>query len=314
MHVVIGNGALGQATATALAAAGQPVRVISRSGSVRSADIETVRVDVRHPDALARAVRGASCIYQCAQPAYPQWIAEFGSLQAAVLDAAVSVGADLVLGDNLYGYGKPEGVITEDSPRVPVTRKGRLRAAMADTALAAHRAGRLRVALVRPANYIGPGYERTMADLVRPARAGRPLTMLGSLDEPHSFSYVPDAGRALAAVGLSEDGWGSAWIAPVLPPVTQRALAGAIWAAAGREGEPSVRRLTRRGAAILGLFQPTVRELVEMMYEFDEPFVVDSGEMARRFGVRATGFDEAIRDTVAADILAPVNRNPPTSS
>ncbi|GAA1687613.1 NAD-dependent epimerase/dehydratase family protein [Microbacterium sediminicola] len=299
-HIVIGAGALGTATAIALRDAGHHVTVLSRSGRPAAPDVGSASVDVRDADALRAALREATTVYQCAMPPYPRWIQEFPALQTAILDATADVGADLVIGDNLYSYGRPTGVLAETSPEAPTTRKGRMRKTMADAALSAHHEGRLRVALCRPSNYIGPGYARSDSDLFRPALEGRPLQILGRSDQPHSFSYVPDVGRAMAGLGTSETAWGRAWIAPVLAPITQGELATLVWHAAGQSGTPRLRAFSPIAVRVIGAFSPLVRELGEMMYEFTEPFVADSSAIRTALGVASTPLDEAIAASLEA--------------
>src|SRR5665647_1973027 len=113
---------------------------------------------------------------------------------------------------------------------------------------------------------------------------GRPARVLGRTNQPHSFSYVPDAARAMAAIGTSADGWGRAWITPVMAPITQADLVARLWAALGQNGKPKVTSM--RGVALraLGVFMPMLRESAEMMYEFDEPFVASSSDFEGAFG------------------------------
>ncbi len=144
-------------------------------------------------------------IYQVTQPAYTRWAAEFPALQRTILDAAEAAGASVVLADNLYGYGPPQGqTIADASPQQPTTRKGAVRMAMAEEALAAHADGRVRVALTRPSNYVGADYGDLPRPRARPDRQGQARARAGSTDQPHSFSYVPDAARAMADIGTSE--------------------------------------------------------------------------------------------------------------
>ena len=98
----------------------------------------------------------------------------------------------------------------------------------------------------------------------------------------------------MAAIGTSEHGWGRAWITPVMAPLTQADLIARLWEALGRRGTPKVSAV--RGAAVrgLGIFMPMLRESVEMLYEFDEPFVVSSAECERTFGWAATSWDDAV--------------------
>lgn len=304
MHVVIGSGALGIATALALKDLGKNVRIVRRAGTQDltppSPEMEVVTADFYDSKSLATAFRGADVVYQAAQPPYTQWLKQFPSLQAAILDACAEVGASVVLGDNLYCYSPPTGMIREDSPQVPTSRKGKVRKEMSDAALEAHRLGRVQVALVRPSNFFGPHYQRSAQDVFIPAMRGKSMMFLGRTDQLRSFSYVPDAGRTMAAIGTSEKGWGEAWIAPVQPATTQQGFARQVWNAAGRSGEPKISRLSKTGASLLGIFSPLVRELPEMMYEFEKPFVVDSTKVEETFGVAPTDFTVAVNATLDA--------------
>ena len=299
IHVVVGAGGLGRAVAWQLVARGEQVRLISRSGSARVDGAESLAVDVTDAPALDAALASASVVYQCAQPEYLHWATEFPALQSSVLDAAARAGADLVLADNLYAYGDPDGaVITETSPEKAGTPRAQLRKDMALAALEAHRAGRLRVAISRPSDYYGPGHDQSSKGVFANAVRGKSMQFVGRLDAPHSFSFVPDAGRAMAILGTSELSWGQIWIPPVQPAVTATEFGAAIWAAAGQKGIPRISALTRTVATPLGLFVPIVRALLDTMSHFEHPYVVDSSKFETTFGVTATPLDETIAVTI----------------
>ncbi|MBC7298627.1 MAG: NAD-dependent epimerase/dehydratase family protein, partial [Demequina sp.] len=198
-HLVLGTGAVGAALANHLAEQGHTVRAVNRSGNrgaLRPA-IPLRQADLNDPGDAASALAGADVVYQVTQPAYTRWGAEFPALQRTILAAAERADASVVLADNLYGYGSPRGAtITDDSPREATTRKGRVRIAMADEALAAHAAGRVRIALTRPSNYVGAHYAIFRDLVLDPVSKGKPARVLGRTNQPHSFSYVPDAARA----------------------------------------------------------------------------------------------------------------------
>lgn len=300
-HLVLGTGAVGATLANHLAEQGHTVRAVNRSGKRGLLDpaIPLSQADLNDPGEAASALTGADVVYQVTQPAYTRWQAEFPALQRSILTAAERAGASVVLADNLYGYTAPHGnTITDDSPREATTRKGRVRIAMADEALAAHAAGRVRIALTRPSNYVGAHYAIFRDLVLDPVSKGKPARVLGRTNQPHSFSYVPDAARAMATIGTSDDGWGRAWITPVMAPLTQAELVAHLWDAFGQRGTPKISAM--RGAAVraLGLFMPMLRESVEMLYEFDEPFVVSSAEFEKTFGWGATSWTEAVRQMV----------------
>lgn len=301
LHVVIGTGPLGAAVAHSLINRGQRVRVISRSGRPGPEGTEALAADVSTPDGATTAVAGASIVYQCAQPAYHRWAEEFPALQAAILDATASVGARLVLADNLYAYGDPEGaVIDENTPERATTKKGSVRRAMARDALAAHADGRLHVAITRPSNYFGPGYDQSGTAIFGTASRGKPMQFLGRGDQPRSVSFVPDAGAAMAAIGTSETGWGRIWITAMQPSMTQAEFGERVWRAAGQTGAPKFSYIGPGKLRLAAIFSPVVREVIEMEYEFDRPFVASAAAFESQFGMQATPLDEAIRATVQA--------------
>ena len=300
LHVVIGAGPLGLATAGALAARGRRVRVVNRSGKMPiPAGVEAAAADAADPDEARRVCTGAAVVYHCANPPYARWEAQFPGLQAAILQAAEVAGAKLVIGENLYMYGAVDGPIHEGLPYAAHTRKGKLRARLADEALAAHRAGRVRVAIGRGSDFFGPHVRGSAVGerVFVPALQGKTASLLGRLDLPHTFTYIEDFGQALATLGEREEALGEAWHVPNPETVTQGEFVELIAAELGRPVRASGmgRVMMRLG----GLFVPEARESVEMMYQFERPFVVDSSKYARAFGEAATPLREAIRRTVA---------------
>lgn len=299
LHVVFGTGPLGSAVAEELLKRGKVVRMVNRSGKASLHGVETVAGDAYAQEFTRRVTEGAAVVYQCAQPAYHRWAEEFPALQESILEGAAANKAKLVIADNLYMYGDPDGQsINENSAQNPSTKKGKVRKAMADAALAAHQAGKLQVALSRPSHYFGPGYQVTGDMVFKNALKGKAMQVLGRTDQPHSFSYVPDAGKAMAVLGTSEQSWGQVWIPPVQPTLTQAEFMQKVWLAAGQSGKPKVQALSRFLAQVAGLFVPTIRESVEMMYEFERPYVVDSSKFEKTFSIKATPTDEAIRQTL----------------
>lgn len=300
LHVIFGTGPLGTWTARALLTMGKRVRVVNRSGRAPQlpASVELRPGDAYDQPFAREVTRGASVVYQCAQPGYSAWVERFPPLQQSILAAAAANGARLVVGDNLYMYGDPGGrPITEDLPYRAHTRKGRVRAQMAEAVLAAHRAGTVQAALGRASDFFGPEDPIYARLWFLPALRGRRVQMLGRLDVPHSFSYVPDFGRALAILGTRPEGLGQAWHIPSPPPVTQAELLALIGAAVGRPVQPLVASpLLLRG---LGLFNPVIGELVEMLYEWRQPFVLDSSRFERTFGMAPTPLPQMVAETVA---------------
>ena len=129
-----------------------------------------------------------------------------------------------------------------------------------------------------------------------PALAGKKAQVMGDPDQPHSYSYIPDIAEGLATLGENDEADGAAWHLPNAAPVTTRQFIERVFVAAGTTG--GVSAMPRFMVSLVGMFNGTVRELKEMLYEFEEPFVVDSSRFEKAFGKTATPLDEAIATTV----------------
>ena len=264
------------------------------------AAVEVVASDVYDPAAVREVCAGAAVVYQCAQPGYTAWPDKFPPLQAAVIDGLTGSDTKLVIAENLYMYGEVSGKLHEGLPYAAQTRKGGVRAQMAEAALAAHRAGKVRVTMGRGSDFFGPWALGSSVGerLFYPALAGKAAQMTGDLDAPHTVTYIEDFGRALVVLGERDEALGQAWHVPNdRPDITQREFVEMVFAEIGQP--PKVSTVGRMMLRIVGLFSPEARELPEMMYEFEQPFVVDSSRFETTFDVHATPLAEAIQTTVA---------------
>lgn len=296
LHVVLGaTGAIGAAVVAELQARGHPVRAVSRGASGPHA----FRADVATTEGAIAACAGAAVVYQCAQPAYDRWVAEFPQFIRAVLDGVEAAGARLVMADNLYMYGPAAQPMAESLPYAATNPKGRVRAEVAELILAAHRAGRVRATLGRASDYFGPGGVNTVLgpNIFAAAVAGKTARWLGELDQPHSVSYLPDIAAALVTLGEHPQADGRAWHLPVDVPLTGHEFLKLVWDAAG--GKPRSAGIGRAAQRLIGAVNPMVRELGETWYQRDRAWIVDDSAFRAEFGdVRVTPHADAIRATV----------------
>jgi nucleoside-diphosphate-sugar epimerase len=261
--------------------------------------VEVVRADAADPSSMVAAATGAAVVHQAMNPPYHRWPELFPQLQASALAAAQAVGARYVSIDNLYMYSQGVNPIREDSPQRPRTVKGRVRKEAGDAVLAAHSDGRVEATILRSADYFGPGVTDSAFGerALRPLLAGKRADLLGRTDQPHSYAFIEDVGQAAATLATSDSAWGQVWFTPHAPAVTQ----GRMVELAATEASVTPRARTM-GAAMLrlgGLFIPAAREGVEMLYEFTEPFIVDSTKFSAAFHIEATPLPDAMRRTVA---------------
>ena len=301
LHVVLGKGPVGSTLTERLVDAGHDVRVLSRSGGRSTDRVEHVALEASDTATLTAASRGATVLYNCANPAYHRWAEQWPPVAAALLDAAEATGAVLVVMGNLYGYGPVDRPMTEDLPLAARGVKGRVRVAMWEQALARHEAGAVRVTEARASDFVGPrvvgtGYlgERAVPRLL----AGRTVQHIASPDQPHSWTAISDVARTLERLGADERAWGRAWHVPTAPPVTYRQAVHGLCRAAG---VPPVRvvQLPHLALRAAGLLSPVLRELEETRYQFTRPYVLDSSAATAVFGLEATPLERTFADTVA---------------
>src|SRR5665213_270011 len=295
-HVIVGSGAVGTATALALVDSGHEGTIVTRSRSDPAhPGITKVSADASNPFALAAAVGEADALYNCANPPYYRWPELWPPMAASMLEVATRSGAVLVIMGNLYGYGPVDHPMTEDDPLASTGTKGRIRVAMWEDALAAHRAGRVRVTEARASDFFGPGAVETslFGRNVDRLLTGKGIRVLGDPEVPHSWTYVPDVARTLAVVGTDERAWGRAWHVPTGPALTQRQLSTRFCEVAGVPA-PSVGAIPAAAVSVAGLFSPQLRELKETRYQFDRSFVFDSSACTAMFGIEPTPLEEAL--------------------
>jgi nucleoside-diphosphate-sugar epimerase len=222
-------------------------------------------------------------------------------LQAAILEGTAANGAKLIVGENTYMYGDTNGVpMTESLPYNAHTRKGRVRAEMTEALFSAHRAGVVRVAAARGSDFYGPGVlGSSVGDRVfRPALQGKSAQFTGKLDVPHTVTFIDDFGEAMAILGEREGALGQAWHVPNdHPTITQSEFGNMLYKELGLQ--PKMSGMGRFMMWVGGIFVPEAKEMGEMMYEFEKPFVIDSSKFETAFQVKATPMSAGIRRTVA---------------
>lgn len=301
-HVVLGGtGASGTATVKALVASGVAVDSIARSAQPEQAGVRTVRADLLDAGQTRAAVAGTEVAYLTAGLPYStrQWAAQWPVVMANTIEACLAAGTPLVFLDNVYAYGPVDGPMTENTPYRPTTRKGRIRWELLRMLDSAAERG-LRYSVVRSADFYGPGASTSVFTtmVIDNMVAGKPPVWLFDASKRHSMTFVPDLGRALAAVGTK---WsastpnGQVWHAPTAsPPLTGEQYA----ALAGGAG--TLRTLSALAMRFGGIFIPAAREAIELAYQSTRDYVFDSSRFEAEFGIAPTSYAEGIAATLAA--------------
>ncbi|MBX3038477.1 MAG: NAD-dependent epimerase/dehydratase family protein [Anaerolineales bacterium] len=302
-HVILGTGAIGRAIAEELISRGESVRMVNRSGKMveAPAGVEIKAADLYDQVQVKEVTRNAQVVYQSTQPEYTQWQEKFPALQSSIINGLTGSNAKLVLVENLYMYGETNGKpMTEDMPHNAHTKKGKVRSEMSKAAFEAHRAGKVKVTSARGADFFGEwGLPSSMGERAfYPLLKNKPAKLVGRIDIPHTHTYIKDFGKALVVLGERDEADGQAWHVPNdLPNITQSEMIRMFAEEAGVE--PKMSGMGRMMMWIGGFFIPEAKESLEMMYEFEQPFIVDSSKFEKMFGMKATPMREAMKATVA---------------
>jgi nucleoside-diphosphate-sugar epimerase len=296
-HVVLGAGPVARAIVNALSSRGIDATVVTRRGT-EVPGAHSVTADVRDSDNLAKIVAGSAAVYQASQPEYHRWPEEFPALQDSVVRAVRGTDAVLVAIENLYGYGPVAGPLNESLPLVASTRKGRTRADLWRALEAEHEAGRLKVTAGRASDFFGPHAAASVVGerFFDPLLHGKKAELFGNPNALHTYTYVVDFGEALVRLALDGRSLGRAWHVPNAPAISTKAFLELTASIMGVEPKSVTR--TKFQLRLAGLFIPPAKESIEMLYEFEEDFVVDHSSYATTFGDHATPLADSLESTV----------------
>ena len=298
LEIVTGAGPVGSAVALQLAEQGINVRILTRSGSGPEHPlIDRRRVDVSDAEALRSVSEGTTAIYHCIHAAYnaADWERELPAAEEVVLDAAASIGAVVVFPESLYAYNS-DTLMTESDPRNATGGKRGVRTAL----LRAREASATPTVSVVASDFFGPRVRTAHAGerMVPKVMAGKKIRVIGSADQPHSFTYIPDLAAAMIAAAHNPELWNSVLHAPTGPALTQRKIAETFARAAGAS-PAKVGVLPAWVLDAVGKINTDSRELAEMNYQFTKPFVMDSSASEVLLGLSPTPLDQAAEATVA---------------
>ncbi len=305
LHTILGaGGVIGRELSLQLARDGRRIRKVSRRRVPGQAGDQWMKADLTDAQATADAVAGSAVVYLVAGLAYNTaiWQAQWPLVMRNVIDACSRHGARLVFFDNVFAYGQVDGVMTEETPFNPCSHKGEVRATVATTLLESIRCGEVQALIARSADFYGPGAKLSLLASVLFSRlqAGKTPQWLGDPDAVHTFTYTPDAGRALAALGQSPVAFGQTWHLPTARdmghgPVTGKSLTRAACAIAGQPDRLQV--APNWMIAAMGWFVPALRENKEMLYQLERPYRFGGNKTEQHLGWQATHYPHGLAQT-----------------
>ena len=306
MQTILGaNGTIGKILAKELMQYTDRVRLVSRRPVKVNETDELLALDLTKPGSVDRAVQGSEVVYLVVGFEYKArvWEQYWPALMKDTIEACLKHNAKLVFFDNVYMYDKGHvSQLTEHSPVNPPSRKGAVRKWIAEMLLEAVRTKGLTALIARSADFYGPDTENNFITqmVLKNITIGKKPMWFVSPDIKHSFTYTPDAGKATALLGNTSDAYGQVWHLPTENrPVTGKQFITMVASEFGL-ANPKLSILPKWMLPPLGLFIPVMKEMPEMMYQYDRDYFFDSSKFTGRFGVRATPYEEGIRTTCQA--------------
>lgn len=302
MQVILGaGGVIGNGLAAELKNYTGKVRLAARNPEKVNPDDEVVKTDLTLFSDVDRAVKGSVVAYLTAGLKYKTsvWQQQWPLIMKNTIDACKKHGVKLVFFDNVYLYGLVDGPMTESTPVNPTSKKGEVRALLNRMLMDEIQSGALTALIARAADFYGPGATNTFVHpmVFEKLRQGKKASWLCNDSVPHSMIYTPDAVRGTALLGNTDDAFGRAWHLPTRDnPPTGREFIGMVAKYYGTS--PSLQVLKPWMLKMVGVFNPLVRESVELLYQNEHPYIVDSSDFESRF-FRATSYEEGVRTTAA---------------
>ena len=277
------------------------IRLVSRNPKAVTGKEELVSADLTSADQVMSAVKGSEVVYLTAGLQYniKIWHEQWPKLMKNVIDACKENSAKLVFFDNVYMYGKVVGPMTEETPFNPCSRKGEVRAKTATMILDEVSKGSLIALIARAADFYGPETYTSFLNMMvfENMKKGKEAQLMISKNLKHSFTYTPDAGKATALLGNTPSAYNQTWHLPT----DSNALTGqqiVEMAAKELNVKPKITVLPKLMIQLAGLFNPIIKESVEMLYQYDSEYIFDSGKFDKAFKFDKILYPEGIRNSV----------------
>lgn len=307
MQTILGSGGpIGIELAKELPKFTENVKLVSRNPKHVIGTEQLVKANLLNIDDVNEAVKGSDVVYLTAGLKYSKkvWRKEWPKIMDNVIESCKKYNSKLVFFDNIYMYDPNYlGNMTEDTPKNPVSEKGKVRKLISDKLLKEIEKGSIKALIARSADFYGPSIKNNsmLTEIVfNKLSKNKKADWFGSLDKKHSFTYTPDAGKATALLGNTDEAFDQVWHLPTASnPFTGSELINFI--ANELSAEAKVRVTSKSMLNLLGLFIPIMKELSEMFYQYDRDYVFNSSKFENKFNIKPTPYVTGIKEIIQAD-------------
>jgi nucleoside-diphosphate-sugar epimerase len=302
MQTILGaNGIISTEVAKALTQYTDKIRLVSRNPRKVNDTDEIFAADLTNPEQTLAAVAGSEIVFLTAGLQYniKVWQEQWPLIMQNVIEACKKHKAKLVFFDNVYLYGKVIGWMTEETPVNPCSKKGKVREVIAGMLMNEIALGNITAMIVRAADFYGPNTPLSFATVMifdNLAKGKKAQWMLND-SVKHSLTYTPDAGKATALLGNTATAYSQVWHLPT----DRNALNGKeIIALVAKEFgvPPKHMTLPKWMLQLVGLFNPNVKESIEMLYQSESDYLFDSSKFDSAFNFPTTTYALGIAETV----------------
>jgi nucleoside-diphosphate-sugar epimerase len=301
LHTILGaGGAIANELLPILMNAKENVRIVARHPK-EIIGVESVAADLSDASQTLAAVKGSSIVYLLVglEYDYKVWAQKWPLVMTNTINACKASGAKLIFFDNVYMYGKVIGIMTEDTPFNPCSKKGTLRAAIVNQLLAEIESGDLTAMIARSADFYGTAASKTSVPnmlVFDNFSKGKKAQWLVNAHVPHSLTYIPDAGKALYLLAKDENAFNQTWHLPTKSnPLTGEQFIALAAEAMDHPNKYSV--LSKFMIRLAGLFIKPIKESYEMIYQSDSEYLFDSSKFEKHFGFEPTSYEDGIKET-----------------
>lgn len=304
MQVILGSGgAIGVELARELRKYTKNVRLAGRNPQKIIDDDKLVTCDLTIPEMVDNAISGCKVAYLVAGIPYRAkiWQQQWPLIMKNVIAACKNHNTKLVFFDNIYMYNPNKlAPMTEETEFLPSSKKGKVRAQIAQMLLNEVASGKLTALIARSADFYGPGINNSVLNeaVFKNLKNGKKANWFCSTDVLHNFTFTPDAAKATALLGNTNSAFGQTWHLPTAAPISGKEWIGKIAKELGTEAKIQVAPafLVR----LLGLFNPLMKEFVEMLYQYDRDYDFNSSKFETAFNIKPTSIDDGIKQMVNA--------------
>jgi len=301
LHTILGaNGTIATELVPVLLTNKEKIRLVSRHPKPVGG-AETFAADLVNREQVMKAVEGSSVVYLLAGLEYniKVWRRDWPVIMQNVIDACRAANAKLIFFDSVYPYGLVKGKMTEETALNPCSKKGEVRASTDRMLMNEMKAGVIPVIIARAADFYGPRcLDKSALGIMvfEKLRKQQAAQCLVNADLPHSYTYTPDAAKAIYLLAKKPSAFNQTWHLPTAAPaLTGREL---IAKAANYMGAKNkVQILPVWLLRTIGLFNKFMHEMVEMLYQNKYAYEFDSSKFEQAFGIKPTSYDQGIKAT-----------------